>query len=153
MGVALKEGVSVKDTAARCNSRILTAFRRRHCFLKAKKWDVAERLVGTRARFGGIVDAVLPDQSTKSINIALDSKVSKDSILCIDGGSALWGFEYEGNLPCKVIPVIIYRYERNPIFHIQNVNGYQVRLKSRMSPFHCIATQIYSKPPWAAAYA
>jgi len=31
--------------------------------------------------------------------------------------------------------------KRNPIFHIQNVNGYHSRLKNWMSPFNGVATK------------
>jgi len=46
MAAALKDGLTVKDTAEKCNSCIATAFRWRHRFLKAMKGDVAERLEG-----------------------------------------------------------------------------------------------------------
>ena len=185
MAAALKDGLTVKDTAEKCNSCISTAFRWRHRFLKAMKGDVAERLEGiteadetyfleshkgsrniprkarkrggkaakrglsseqipvlvARDRTGGIVDAVLPDQSKKSIKVVLGKKISKENILCIDGGNALWGFACEGNIPCKVIPATKHVHERNPIFHIQNVNGYHSRLKNWMSPFNGVATK------------
>jgi len=148
MAIALKEGLTVKQTAAKCNVCISTAFRWRHRFLKAMKGDIAERLEGiteadetyflesykgsrelsrparkrggkatkpglskaqipvlvARDRTGGIVDAVLPDQSKASIMLVLGKKVSKENILCIDGGNALWGFACEKKIPCKVIP-------------------------------------------------
>lgn len=46
MAAALKDGLTVKDTAEKCSSCISTAFRWRHRFLKAMKGDVAERLEG-----------------------------------------------------------------------------------------------------------
>lgn len=185
MAVALKEGLTVKQTAAKCNACISTAFRWRHRFLKAMKGDVAERLEGiteadetyflesakgsrklsrparkrggkatrpglskeqipvlvARDRTGGIVDAVLPDQSKASIRFVLGEKVSKENILCIDGGNALWGFACETKIPCKVIPASKHVHERTPIFHIQNVNGYHSRLKKWMSPFNGVATK------------
>lgn len=185
MAAALKEGLSVKKTAEKCDACISTAFRWRHRFLKAMKGDMAVKLEGiaeadetyfleshkgarqlsrparkrggrarkpglskeqipvlvARDRAGGIVDAVLPDQSKKSIKLVLGGKVSKENILCIDGGNALWGFVCEGKIPCKVIPAGKHVHERNPIFHIQNVNGYHSRLKDWMSRFNGVATK------------
>jgi transposase-like protein len=94
-----------------------------------------------RDRVGSIVDGVLLDQSSASIKLVLGNKVSKDNILCIDGGNALWGFVNAGDIPCKVIPPGKHLHERNPIFHIQNVNAYHHRLKGWMMRFNGVATK------------
>lgn len=46
MAAALKDGLTSKDTAEKCNPCVSSAFRWRRGFLKAVKWDVAERLEG-----------------------------------------------------------------------------------------------------------
>jgi transposase-like protein len=94
-----------------------------------------------RDRHGAVIDAVLPDQSKSSIKLAMGSRVGKDNILCIDGGNALWGFVNEAKIPFKLIPAGKHVHEKNPIFHIQNVNGYHHRLKDWMSKFNGVATK------------
>ena len=185
MAAALKDGLSIKKTAEKCNTAISTAFRWRHRFLAAMRNDMAIKLDGiaeadetyflesykgnrhlqrsarkrggkaqkaglsdeqipvlvARDRAGGIVDAVLPDKTKKAIKLILGTKLGKENILCIDGGNALWGFACESQIPCKVMPPGKYVHERNPIFHIQNVNGYHSRLKGWMNQFHGVATK------------
>lgn len=185
MAAALKESLTIKNTAEKCDTSIPTAFRWRHRFLHAAKADMAVKLVGiaeadetyflesdkgkrnlprkarsrggkatkrglsteqisvlvARDRTGGIVDAILPDKSTRSIKIALGSKVCRENILCIDGGNALWGFVCQEKIPCKVITADKHVHERSPIFHIQNVNGYHRRLKEWMARFHGVSTK------------
>jgi len=94
-----------------------------------------------RDRAGAVIDGVLCDQSAAAIKKILGSKVGKDNILCIDGGSALWGFVNADKIPCKVIAPGKHLHERNPIFHIQNVNGYHHRLKEWIARFHGVATK------------
>ncbi|MDR0827290.1 MAG: IS1595 family transposase [Desulfovibrio sp.] len=185
MGSALKEGLTVKKTAEKCETAISTAFRWRHRFLKAIQSDMSNKLEGiaeadetyflesckgarqlaraprkrggkahkpgisreqvpvlvARDRAGGIVDAVLPDQSKRSVKQVLGCRVSKENILCIDGGNALWGFVCEAKIPCKVMPSGKFVHERNPIFHIQNINSYHSRLKTWIRVFNGVATK------------
>lgn len=185
MAAALKEGLTIKQTAEKCNAAITTAFRWRHRFLKAMESTAAVKLSGiaeadetyflesskggrnlerksrkrggkastrglskeqipvlvARDRQGNIVDAVLPDQSTRSIKLALAGKLNRENILCIDGGNALWGFVCQEKIPCKVIGAGKHVHEPNPIFHIQNVNAYHSRLKGWMAKFHGVATK------------
>ena len=67
--------------------------------------------------------------------------LADDNILCIDGGSALRGFVNDLNIPYRVISPKRKVHEMNPIFHIQNVNGYHSRLKSWMTRFNGVATK------------
>ena len=185
MAAALKEGLTIKQTAEKCNTAITTAFRWRHRFLKAMESTAAVKLEGiaeadetyflesgkggrqltrksrkrggiastrglskeqipvlvARDRQGNIIDAVLPDQSTKSIKLAVAGKLNRENILCIDGGNALWGFVCQEKIPCKIIGVGKHVHEADPIFHIQNVNAYHSRLKGWMTKFHGVATK------------
>ena len=185
MALALKDGLSVRKTAKRCNVCVSTAFRWRHRFLTAIQKDAPAKLEGiveadetyflesfkgqrelprpprrrggkaksrglsreqipvivARDRAGAVIDGVLPDQSSSSIRLVLGNKVSKNNILCIDGGNALWGFVNADKIPCKVIPPGKHLHERNPIFHIQNVNAYHHLLKNWMVRFNGVATK------------
>jgi transposase-like protein len=185
MASSLKEGLSVRKTAARCGVSVPTAFRWRHRFLRAAAADKPIKLEGiaeadetyflesfkgrrqlprparkrggkamrrglsreqipvlvARDRHGAVVDAVLPDQSKAAIKKVLGGKLGKDNILCIDGGNGLWGFVNEEKIPFKLVLSGKYVHEIDPIFHIQNVNGYHHRLKSWMVRFNGVATK------------
>jgi transposase-like protein len=185
MASSLKEGLSVRKTAARCGVSVPTAFRWRHRFLRAAAADKPIKLEGiaeadetyflesfkgrrqlprparkrggkakkrglsseqipvlvARDRHGAVIDAVLPDQSKAAVKKVLSGRLGKDNILCIDGGNALWGFVNEEEIPFKLILSDKHVYEKDPIFHIQNVNGYHHRLKSWMVRFNGVATK------------
>ncbi|WP_034623174.1 IS1595 family transposase, partial [Desulfovermiculus halophilus] len=94
-----------------------------------------------RDRAGTIVDAVLTDQTTASITQALIGKVGSDNILCIDGGNALWGFVNAQKIQYRIIAHSKHVHERDPVFHIQNVNAYHSRLKEWIKRFHGVATK------------
>jgi len=126
---------------------------------KAKKRGLSREqapILIARDRRGMVIDAVLQDQSKASIKSVLGGKLNKDNILCIDGGNALWGFVNEENIPFKLIPPGRHVHEKNPIFHIQNVNAYHQRLKAWLARFRGVATKylpnylgwrrVYEKP-------
>jgi transposase-like protein len=185
MASCLKEGLSVRKTAARCGVSVPTAFRWRHRFLRAAAADKPIKLEGiaeadetyflesfkgrrqlprlarkrggkaktrglsreqipvlvVRDRHGAVIDAVLPDQSKAAVKKVLSGRLGKDNILCIDGGNALWGFVNEEQIPFKLILSDKHVHEKDPIFHIQNVNGYHHRLKGWMLRFNGVATK------------
>lgn len=97
-----------------------------------------------RDRYGAVIDAVLPDQTKISVKKALGGRLGADNILCIDGGNALWGFASDEKIPVKVILAGDYVHKGDPIFHIQNVNGYHHRLKAWMVRFCGVATKYLS---------
>jgi transposase-like protein len=197
MASSLKEGLSVRKTAARCGVSAPTAFRWRHRFLKAAAADKPIKLEGiaeadetyflesfkgrrqlprparkrggkakkrglsseqipvlvARDRHGAVIDAVLPDQSKAAVKKVLSGRLGRDNILCIDGGNALWGFVNEEEIPFKLILSDKHVHEKDPIFHIQNVNGYHYRLKSWMVRFNGVATKyLPSYLGWRRAY-
>jgi transposase-like protein len=94
-----------------------------------------------RDRHGTVIDAVLPDHSQAAVRKVLSGRLGKDNILCIDGGNGLWGFVNEDEIPFKLILSGKHVHEKDPIFHIQNVNGYHHRLKSWMVRFNGVATK------------
>jgi hypothetical protein len=94
-----------------------------------------------RDRHGHTLDAILPDQSKDSVKQILKGALAADNILCIDGGGALRGFVKDFNIPYRIISPKRKVHKMNPIFHIQNVNGYHSRLKSWMTRFNGVATK------------
>lgn len=111
---------------------------------KAKKRGLSSEQIPVlvaRDRQGAVIDAVLPDQSKAAVKKVLSGRLGKDNILCIDGGNALWGFVNEEEIPFKLILSDKHVHEKNPIFHIQNVNSYHHRLKSWMVRFNGVATK------------
>lgn len=97
-----------------------------------------------RDRTGRIVQGILSDKSSKAICAVLDNKIDKDNVLCIDGGNALFGYANARHIPYKIMPPGRYVHEKDPIFHIQNVNAYHSRLKSWIRKFNGVATKYLS---------
>lgn len=92
-------------------------------------------------RLGGVIDGILDNSSTKSIAKILKNRLSQRSKLCIDGGSALWGFVIQNNVSFAMMPSGKYVSEYEPIYHIQTVNSYHSRLKSWIRRFRGVATK------------
>ncbi len=94
-----------------------------------------------RDRFGRTTDGVLPDFSAKSIKLLIGGVVTKENVVCIDGGNALWGFVNSQSIPYKLIPSDKFIHEKEPLFHVQNVNAYHSRFKQWMQRFNGVATK------------
>ena len=92
-------------------------------------------------RLGGIIDGILDNSSSRAIAKVLRNHITPKSKLCIDGGSALWGFASQNNLSCATMPSGRYVCEYEPIFHIQTVNAYHSRLKGWIQRFRGVATK------------
>ena len=93
---------------------------------------------------GGVVDGILDNSSTKAIANVLNKRLSPTAKLCIDGGSALWGFVSQKILSFAMKPSGKYVSEYDPIFHIQTVNTYHSRLKNWIRRFRGVATKYFN---------
>ena len=105
---------------------------------------ISQNLVGVLVavdRLGGVVDGILDNASTKAVTKVLKDHLSPRTKLCIDGGSALWGFVSQNNVSFAMMPSGKYVSEYDPIFHIQTVNAYHSRLKSWIQRFRGVATK------------
>lgn len=94
-----------------------------------------------RDRHGEMTDEVLKDLSEVSISKVLKPVVAQDAILCTDGNKSYKAFAKIENIKhvqlvasndCRVI---------EKVYHIQNVNAYDSRLKGWMDRFNGVATK------------
>jgi IS1 family transposase len=69
----------------------------------------------------------------------LQGKILKGSVLCTDGFRSYIKFAQGNDLIHKRLDVAVKVIEK--VFHIQNVNAYQSRLKAWMDRFHGVATK------------
>ena len=93
-----------------------------------------------RDRHGMTTDAVLPDRSAASIKAVLGPVVDKAAILVSDGAKAYRAFADEARI--LHVELNLSAGERRwGIYHIQNVNSYDSRLKTWIRRFNGVATK------------
>lgn len=94
-----------------------------------------------RDRHGEMTDAVLRDLSEVAVSQVLKPVVAQDAILCTDGNMAYKA--YAGMEKIKHVRLIDAKNTRvvNKVYHIQNVNAYDSRLKGWMLRFKGVATK------------
>lgn len=116
----------------------------RKCGGKAAKRGLSAEQIPVliaRDRHGGMTDGVLRDLSEVSVTRVLKPVVAQDSVLCTDGNKAYRAFANLENIKhvcligVKGIRVI------DKVYHIQNVNAYDSRLKGWMLRFRGVATK------------
>lgn len=93
-----------------------------------------------RDRAGATFDVVLTCPNTAEITRALNGRLSPDTILCADGATAYRHFAAHEGIVLKAINLSAGIRVREGVFHIQNVNAYDSRLKGWMQRFHGVAT-------------
>jgi transposase-like protein len=110
---------------------------------KAQKPGLSEEQVPVliaRDRLGATTDAVLPDRSAASIKTVLGPVVDAAAILVSDGAKAYRAFADEARI--LHVELNLSAGERRwGIYHIQNVNNYDSRLKGWMRRFNGVATK------------
>jgi transposase-like protein len=110
---------------------------------KASKRGLSDEQVPVliaRDRNKATSDEVLPDRSAESISAALMPVIAKTAVLVSDGAPAYCAFASKAKL--AHVPLNLSAGERvKGIYHIQNVNNYDSRLKSWMRRFNGVATK------------
>jgi transposase-like protein len=86
-------------------------------------------------------DAVLPDLRAVTIAGHLLPLLAPDALLCTDASRAYAQIAREAGIHHEPINRAAGEYVRDKVFHIQNVNAYDSRLKGWMSRFHGVATK------------
>lgn len=86
-------------------------------------------------RNGHVIASVLHDHKAQSVQEAMKGKVADGAVLCIDGGSAVFGYADKSGNAYRVTSPDTYVYEPEPIFHIQTVNAYHSQFKTWLKPF------------------
>ncbi len=94
-----------------------------------------------RDRHGETADCILHDTSAEQIGSALTPLLNKDVILCTDGTPAYRQIARHAKIIHRPVNIAAGQRVINNIYHIQNVNAYDSRLKQWMAKFHGVATR------------
>jgi transposase-like protein len=110
---------------------------------KAKKRGLSDEQVPVliaRDRNKATTDQILPDRSAQSIAAVLEPVVDTSAVLVSDGAQAYRAFANRANL--AHVALNLSASERVwGVYHIQNVNNYDSRLKTWMRRFNGVATK------------
>jgi len=182
---AVREGLTIKQAAAKLQVAPSTAFRWRHRFLALPKTVQARALGGiaeadqtyflhslkgqrrigrkprrrggkagkrglskeqvpvlvARDRAGATADFILADDSKDHVVAALKPILAADAILCTDASGMLAAAARQIGIAHRPVNVSAGRRVVAGVYHIQNVNAYDSRLKNWMRRFHGVATK------------
>lgn len=94
-----------------------------------------------RDRTGVTSDAVLADLRAETIGRHLLPLLPKDALLCTDASRAYAQIAREADIQHEPINRAAGEHVRQGVFHIQNVNAYDSRLKGWMAHFRGVATR------------
>jgi len=93
-----------------------------------------------RDRTKATVDGILPDRSMVSISAVLSPLIAKTAVLVCDAAAAYCAFAAQENLAHVTINLSAGERVKG-VYHIQNVNNYDSRLKGWMRRFNGVATK------------
>ena len=93
-----------------------------------------------RDRSGNTTDAILTRSNQKTIVNVMLPILDSDALLCSDTKSSYTAFARNNHFVLKTINVSA-KEHTNGIYHVQNVNAYDSRLKAWMKHFHGVATK------------
>lgn len=95
-----------------------------------------------RDRAGRTFQGVLAGKrGTDAVDSILAPVLGPATVLCIDGGNALWGFVNRRNIPFRLITPDQHVHEVDRVFHLQNVNAFHRRLKGWAGRFNGVSTK------------
>jgi transposase-like protein len=181
----VREGLTIKQAAAKLQVAPSTAFRWHHRFLALPKTVHAQMLGGiaeadqtyflhsmkgqrkitrksrrrggkaakrglskeqvpvlvARDRAGATADFVLEADSKDQVVAALKPILAADAILCTDASGMLAAAAKEIGIAHRPVNVSAGQRVVAGVYHIQNVNAYDSRLKNWMRRFHGVATK------------
>jgi transposase-like protein len=103
-------------------------------------WEQIAVLV-VRDRSGQTADFRLQKLDARHITEVLHPLVDKDAILCTDGARVYQTFARVSGITHKAVNIQQGIRVVQGVFHIQNVNAYDSRLKAWMRRFHGVATK------------
>ena len=95
----------------------------------------------TRDRAGSTADAILPADDKASVVAALGPLLPKDIILCSDSSSTLAAAAKALGVAHRPINLTAGIRVVAGVYHVQNVNAYDSRLKDWIRRFHGVATR------------
>jgi len=152
----MTEGQSIRKSAQACHVHRNTTFRWRHRFLalpdqqkvakrggKASKRGLSDEKIPVlmgRGRTGNTPDFVLEKADKAHLCAALKPVLSSDSILCTDSGKARVAAARERGIAHHRINLAAGIRGVFKVYHVQNINAYDRRLKTWIRRFHGVAT-------------
>ena len=92
-----------------------------------------------RDHHGETADCILHGTRAEQIGSALIPVLNKDVIPCIDGMSACKQIARQEKIVHRPVNIAAGQRVINNIYHIQNVNAYDSRLKQWITKFHGVA--------------
>ena len=94
-----------------------------------------------RDRSGNTMDAILFKSNQKTLAEVMLPVIDKDVLLCSDSKRSYKSFAKTNHLILKTVNGSINEHVKEGIYHIQNVNAYDSRLKSWIKRFNGVATK------------
>lgn len=95
----------------------------------------------SRDRTGATADCVLKADDAAQVTAALQPILSKDAILCTDGSRVLAASAKQMGIMHRPVNLAAGIRVVGGVYHVQNVNSYDSRLKGWMRRFHGVATR------------
>ena len=94
-----------------------------------------------RDRNGNMTDSILQISNKETLAEVMIPLIDKDTLLCSDKKTSYQAFAKKFGYVLKTINVSAKQYVLDGIYHVQNVNAYDSRLKEWMKHFHGVATK------------
>lgn len=116
----------------------------RHRGGKASKRGVSAEQIAVlvaRDRGGHTMDAILFKSNKDTLAEAILPAVDEDTLLCSDSKPSYRAFARKYHRTLKTINTNAKQYIKEQIYHIQNVNAYDSKLKAWMKRFNGVSTK------------
>ncbi len=94
-----------------------------------------------RDRNGNTSDAILEISNKETLANIMIPLIDKDTLLCSDKKTSYIAFAKKFGYTLKTINVSAKQHVLDGIYHVQNVNAYDSRLKEWIKHFHGVATK------------
>jgi hypothetical protein len=98
-------------------------------------------LVARDRSTGQTLTQVLPTRTAKDIGKVLVPALSPDAVLCSDNASAYRSLAKSAGIELRCVAANPKKKRKGEVYHIQNVNAYDSRLKGWMFRFRGVATK------------
>lgn len=111
---------------------------------KAQKRGLSEEQIPvlvSRDRAGATMDCVLKSDDAAQVSAALQPLIRQDAILCTDGSRVLAAAARKMGILHRPVNLAAGIRVVGGVYHVQNVNAYDSRLKGWMQRFHGVATR------------
>ncbi len=157
------QGLSLRKSANSCGIAKNTSFKWRHRFLRMPEIQQSNQMSGiveadetyflesfkgqrhlprpSRKRGGKAANCILHGTSAEQIGSVLTPLLNMDVILCTDGMPAYKQIAKHARIVHRPVNISAGQRVINNIYHIQNVNAYDSRLKQWIAKFHGVATR------------